>query len=123
MTNTEIELEALKTERDAMISDNENRRKLGLAPAFNDSLFVIATQMRALKTPEEKKAESNDIVELDGNLDRCWKGLSIRVDTKSKTIVVMDCKTSASLAMDFECLDEWIEMFLSIKSGIKGECK
>lgn len=49
MDKWQIELEALKTEREAMIADNLERQRLGSALAYHgDSFMILAERIRDL---------------------------------------------------------------------------
>ena len=52
--NIRIELEALITEREGMVTENRIRESLGQAMAWDESMFIeLADKMRALCPPEE----------------------------------------------------------------------
>lgn len=56
MTDIELELEALLTEREAMIAANQERLSLGEAIAYDYNHFMyIASQIRKLKDGTEEK--------------------------------------------------------------------
>ena len=53
MSNNEIELQALISEREAMIAENMQRNIMGQSMAYNEAnFFFIAESMRSLKTEE-----------------------------------------------------------------------
>ena len=67
--NSFIEMQALMTERDGMIAENEVRSDLGRSLAYvEDSFLIIAEKMRALKKEEVKDGNTkNDPSRISGN--------------------------------------------------------
>ena len=63
--NDRIELEALITEREGMISENKERERNGFMPTFNKyNFYRIAEKIRALKQEGGYKEVSTDSKEL-----------------------------------------------------------
>lgn len=57
MTNNEIELQALITEREGMIAENTFRQSIDRGMAYTeDSFQILAEKMRALKEPAPEQA-------------------------------------------------------------------
>lgn len=51
-----IELEALKTEREAMIADNAERQYRGQSPAYHgDSFMILAERMRDIAREADRR--------------------------------------------------------------------
>jgi hypothetical protein len=50
-----LEMQALITEREAMVAENQYRQQAGYGPAYvSDDFYRVAEKMRALKTVEAK---------------------------------------------------------------------